>query len=211
MQLDNVTIILYDGTGRTGTAAEVMRRVLSEVEPYRAVVVSPAPPQSQDWNSIVVPECSWNGGQMIQAYGMTEYFDTSHMMLIELDGFPIHGKLWNSKWLEYDYIGAPWHPINVEKHFKDCRVGNGGCSLQSRRLRTYLHEQRSIYPVGRPSDQWICQDMRNCRALDRFRFAPVDEAIKFSFEADIPEFPGWDTSKSFAFHGRKIHPKLCPK
>lgn len=208
-KLENVTIILYDGVGKPDTAKEVMTRILRVVSPTHAKIVSPNPPKG-DWESCEVPEVSWNAGQRVQSFGLQD-FSTSHMMMCELDGFPINPHHWNPDWLQYDYIGAPWGYAGCRTQApREFRVGNGGCSLQSKKLRSKLWEFRYIYKDGTPSDLWICQDLRRCLALKKFSFAPVSEAIKFSFESEIPEFPDWTTDQSFAFHGRNFHPHLCP-
>jgi len=57
------------------------------------------------------------------------HFRTSHLLVIQWDGYVINGKAWQEAFLEYDYIGAPWG-FHTDQH----RVGNGGFSLRSRRL-----------------------------------------------------------------------------
>lgn len=207
VSLPNVTVILYDGLGKTETSAKVMSHILSVVSPAAVQLVSPAPP-SGPWTSVKVPHVSWIEGQKMQTYGFE--FETSHMLMCELDGFPLNAHLWDPAWMKYDYIGAPWGVEGcATRSYSRHRVGNGGCSLQSRAIRRMLFRNRHLYPEGTPSDLFICQVARRLYFLRKFQFAPICDAIKFSFEASIPEYPGWTTDNSFAFHGKTFHPQHC--
>jgi Protein of unknown function (DUF5672) len=122
---------------------------------------------------------------MVRNFG--NYFSGSHALLVQWDGFIIHPECWDDRFLEYDYIGAPWHALgNV--------VGNGGFSLRSKRLVKAL--QQLDMPETHPEDYQICVRHRN-ELESRFgiRFAPPEIAIRFSWEAVEP------TQPSFGFHG----------
>lgn len=129
-----------------------------------------------------------------------EYVDTNYVLMFQTDGFIVHPELWDDLFLEYDYVGAPW-PNNFE-----CRVGNGGFSLRSKK---FLDATKNIEYIDNvyfnrgitPEDYLICVLNYQYMISQNINFAPIDIAIKFSYEQPIPEFPNWDHSMSLGFHG----------
>lgn len=119
---------------------------------------------------------------------LPDHIDTEHVLCVQWDGFVIRPKSWSPKFLEFDYIGAPW-PQFGDNH----SVGNGGFSLRSRRL---LQACRSIELLpDEPEDVAIC---RRCRARlegEGIRFAPPEVAELFSYERSAPR------GDEFGFHG----------
>jgi hypothetical protein len=215
IHLPGVTLIVQAPVEPPNLGAMVINQITRHLE-FDAVHLLTTSPPSIDFPGEFIPVAlmPWNKWQRIQAYGMQDFFETSHALICECDGFPVNPHLWDPEWMKYDYIGAPWAPLSNPRQSNapdEFRVGNAGCSLQSKRFRELLFSNRRHYIEGMASDVWFCQreDIRRMAARLGITFAPVEEAIRFSFESDIPEFPGWDTSKSFAFHGRNLHRNLC--
>ncbi len=110
-----------------------------------------------------------------------KYCDTTHMLIVQHDGYVKNWKAWNKDWLKYDYIGAPWlwYADNMQ-------VGNGGFSLRSKRLM----ELCSTLPLktdrfdnnNHAEDHSICRIYRRHLESKGMKFAPVEEARKFSIE-----------------------------
>ena len=73
-------------------------------------------------------------------YELYKYIKTTHILLVQWDGFVINHKKWLNSFLDNDYIGAPF--ITRSKDFNYCRnsnggfysVGNGGFSIRSLKL-----------------------------------------------------------------------------
>ena len=68
-------------------------------------------------------------------YSLHEYIDTEFVILIHNDGFIVNPEKWDSNFLKYDYIGAPWPLPKDNFSFRDyygniIRVGNS-VSLRS--------------------------------------------------------------------------------
>lgn len=117
------------------------------------------------------------------------HFRTSHLLVIQWDGYVINGKAWQEAFLEYDYIGAPWG-FHTDQH----RVGNGGFSLRSRRLFDALQD-RDIVELD-PEDDAIGRRYRPLlEGRHGIRFPSEDLARAFSFESMMPNGP------PFGFHG----------
>lgn len=110
-------------------------------------------------NGIAVPEgvrwipCSPLQGiedyNRIMLRDLARHVRTSHVLIVQWDGFITDPSHWREDFLRWDYIGAPWyhggHPG---------QVGNGGFSLRSHKLLQALLE----VPVDfrRPEDMEIC-------------------------------------------------------
>ncbi|MDO9236552.1 MAG: DUF5672 family protein [Aquabacterium sp.] len=121
--------------------------------------------------------------------GMAPYLDTSHMLIVQWDGYVIDPTMWRDDYLAMDYIGAVW------PQFKDGhRVGNGGFSLRSRRLLDALAHD-DIKPTH-PEDMCIARTYRaHLERHNGIRFAGEALAHQFAFERDR------QAPTSFGFHG----------
>lgn len=142
-----------------------------------------------DWNRKVIQD-------------LPKYVDTSHAILIHADGYIINPELWKSEWLQYDYIGAPWPLPTDDYSYRDeigrvIRVGNS-VSLRSKRLmeRVARFEWKSYYG-NTNEDGFIAVHHRNELEKEGFKFAPLEVAVHFSKEHEIPENKGLIT---FMFH-----------
>jgi hypothetical protein len=125
---------------------------------------------------------------------------TSHMMYTHLDGFPVNSEVWDPKWLEYDYIGAPW-----PEGWQPYRVGNGGFSLRTKKLAARL-EELSQGQTDIVNDILVSVTHRKQLEREGFKFAPIAEAAKFSVEFAVAETP----KKTFGFHGYWPDPTQTP-
>jgi hypothetical protein len=126
---------------------------------------------------------------------LSDYFDTQHVLIAQWDGFIWNADLWDNRFLQYDYIGAPWpenilHP-GAPKHFN---VGNGGFSLRSKNLQEFLKNDKNL-TMHHAEDVAICQLNRAYLEAKGFTFAPLDLARKFSWEY-------YDQQNAFGVHAR---------
>ena len=110
---------------------------------------------SGEWRQ--VPPANANQGQRFQVLELNKYFSTPFLLHIEADGFPVNFQLWNSAFLGYDYIGAPWQKRGLETGIN--RVGNGGCSLQSKKFRNFIDAHAHLYREGTLSNVFFCQEL----------------------------------------------------
>lgn len=138
-------------------------------------VTSPPLKGIEDYNRIMLRE-------------LVHHVKTSHVLIMQWDGFITDPGRWRDEFLQWDYIGAPWyhggHPG---------LVGNGGFSLRSIKLLNALQE----VPVDcrRPEDEEICVHQQPLLTKGwGTRIAPVDLAQEFSCEYGPPR-------PAFGFHG----------
>lgn len=127
--------------------------------------------------------------------------ETSHCLFVSHDGFPINPEAWDDSWLQYDYIGAPW-PAHWCHDYERYQVGNSGLSLRSKRFMEVSSQHYHLYdPKQVPSDAWICRNMRETFESDGIKYAPIEVADQFSWEA----YNDGVKEKSFGFHGKHAY------
>jgi hypothetical protein len=167
---------------------------------------------------IQIPVFNYIGYSTFSTKCLWRYIDTSHALVMQLDGFIIHPELWDPDWMQYDYIGAPWPKESLLPFAKPTwRVGNSGFSLRSKRFMQLCGElevehnnekdkegvKRSIETDECADDVWMCQRPEVVTKLLKagMRYAPVRVAMKFSLEGFIPECS--TNAESFGFHDFK--------
>lgn len=121
---------------------------------------------------------------------LAPHVSSSHVLVVQWDGFVWHPDAWDPAFLQYDYIGPRWHDAPSAA----LSVGNGGFSLRSQRLLQAL--QDPAFEPQHPEDVCICRTYRD--ALEQrhgIRFAPPEVADRFGFERTPPR------GRPFGFHG----------
>lgn len=108
------------------------------------------------------------------------------ILWIELDCILLQPGI--EKFLEWDYVGAPWHTeIAISPK---CRVGNGGLSLRSKSAMLRITEEQNGEPIPNPTaifteDLYFCINMQLCNQQlpGSFKIPDVDTAAEFSVES----------------------------
>lgn len=120
--------------------------------------------------------------------GVGRYITTSHVLVVQWDGFVADPAMWDAAFLDYDYIGAPWPQFDDRWN-----VGNGGFSLRSRKLLDAMADP--AITVYHPEDVGICR-INRLVLEERFgiSIAPREVASRFAFERA-------ESRNSFGFHG----------
>jgi hypothetical protein len=133
-----------------------------------------------------------------------ECFTTEHAMVVQLDGFPVRWDKWDEEFLSYDYVGAPWPEgwLRAGGIESDARVGNGGCSLRSRRLCAALAEAE-WEPMA--DDVFISARCRPRLEGAGMKWADVMTAARFGIEYAVPEHGL--LGQPFSFHDTRVHPQ----
>lgn len=140
-----------------------------------------------------------------------QYINTSHVLLVQYDGFILNPEAWDYKYLDYDYIGAPWlvadwsvtnfdFPQDLVGKFL---VGNGGFSLRSQKMLKITSQLSKAGEIAKlhPEDVSLCVWYRQLLEDKGIKFAPIELAKKFGFEAKDKNNYFWDGQ--FGFHGLK--------
>ncbi len=194
LDLPDVTLCCVD-TRSVPQALYALRQCMAQARFGRVLFLGPKPdasegrpPEGVDW--ITIPTLTGiQDYNRIMLHELAAHIRTSHVLIVQWDGFITHPELWRPDFLSVDYIGPPWyhggHPG---------LVGNGGFSLRSKRLLDTLATLPDL-DTNEPEDMVICVQRRD--ELERehgIRFAPLEMAQDFGYEYG-PCRP------SFGFHG----------
>lgn len=191
IRLPQVTVCCVD-TRHPDLAVATLRRTMGVADFGAAILFTAAEHLRSDVAGIRVERVVIGS---IAAYsdfmltGLADHVRTTHALVVQWDGFPTRAAGWDPRFLDYDYIGAPWPGAPP-----GTAVGNGGFSLRSRRLLEALTEPGMVR--AHPEDLAICIANRpRLEAEFGIRFAPVEVAERFSYERLPP------SGRSFGFHG----------
>ena len=129
-----------------------------------------------------------------------EYCDTTHMQIVQHDGWILNPGTWEADWTRYDYIG----PLYIgEKSINNKSVGSGGFSLRSMKLMKYVAENLGEFVPGWGWHAYVHEDgvitkgMVDMIARAGFAFAPPERAARYAYGGNMAFF----CEKPFGFHG----------
>lgn len=193
IELPNVTLIALSGLGyQTQENIEALRKSSEGIKWAAVKYVQLAHiTDINSWNKAVI-------------YDLWKYVDTEFCMFVHGDGYVINPELWNPDWLNYDFVGAPWPLPKDDYSYRDqkgniVRVGNS-VSLRSKQLlylpTTLKFEWKEFYGNTNEDGFLNCHHRQDLETWG-VKFAPLEVAIHFSKEHEIPENVG---IKTFAFH-----------
>lgn len=141
---------------------------------------------------VTIPKLNAQGWNLFFNREIPTLIKGQFAMFVHEDGFIIEPSMWTPEFLKYDYIGAPW---------PEGEVGNGGFSLQSRKMMDETLKLPIAGCAETPADNFTCRIHRQ-RLIDAgVKFAPPEVAWKFSTEMNCQNI------KSFGFHHRFCNPK----
>jgi Protein of unknown function (DUF5672) len=198
LQLPEVTMCCVD-TRSPALALMAMRASMAHCDFGRCILFSDRTAQSLDLQGIDLVEIE--ALKNIDEYSrfifksVAQHIQTSHVLVMQWDGFVIAPELWNPSFLNFDYIGAPWTQGDLRG-----LVGNGGFSLRSRKLLQALQDDH--FEIRRPEDLSICIDHRQIlETTHHCVFADTSTAAAFSHERGP-----WQAA--FGFHGAFNFPEF---
>lgn len=192
-RLDRVSLVCVENH-RLHLAQYAMDRCLRAFDFREALLLSslPVPPHPRIRHVPIRPlrSVAEYSAFMVRELGQAVAGD--FVLVVQWDGFVQHPARWDDRFLDYDYIGAPWPG-------RTPAVGNGGFSLRSRRL---LDALRTL-DIRDPHPEDVCICVRHRAELERehgIRFAPPDVARRFAWEQDEPVEGAFGFHAFFNFH-----------
>ncbi|MGC1816191.1 MAG: DUF5672 family protein [Casimicrobiaceae bacterium] len=195
LQLPDVTLCCVDARNHA-LALRALARCRRDIEFARTIFLTDAVPAQVDVPADIDvipagPIESHDAYSRIVLKELYPHVATSHVLVVQWDGYVVHPEAWTDEFLGCDYLGAPW-PDGQGGY----SVGNGGFSLRSRKLLEALQDDR-FSARTEAEDVTIC-GVHRARLESDFgiRFGDVDLARRFSFE--MRAIAGVTT---FGFHG----------
>ena len=155
-------------------------------------------------NFVQCNKLDYDGFSRFTFHELWKYIDTEFSLLVHHDGWVTSPENWDDRFLNFDYIGAPWawsENSYVTDYGEHVRVGNAGVSIKSKKLLELptklgleLEQRQGFYN----DDGNFCVYHRKTLLENGIRYAPIELAAKFSREAWIE---GISITDTFAFHG----------
>jgi hypothetical protein len=143
-----------------------------------------------------------------------KHVKTSHVLIVQPDGFVTNPLMWTDDFLNFDYIGAPWDlslsniglntcGINIGTDKIPIIIGNGGFSLRSKKILEEASKMEYLNPYHVPEDNFFCILKRKELKDKGMKFADLKTAKRFSFECPIDlNEKNITLDAHFGFHGR---------
>lgn len=205
LALPDVTLCCIDTTARWNWSLRALRLSMALIRFGRAVFFIDDPEQLAGSEVPADLEVVQIGPlRSVQAYSdfvvdqLPDFVRTTHVLLVQWDGYVLHPDRWLEDYLRFDYIGAPWTHVPPPGN-----VGNGGFSLRSLRLMQAVRELRVGCPVH-PEDWFIGVTCRAALEARGICFADPKLAMRFSIEDGE-----WDnSSRPFGFHAPYHFPQV---
>lgn len=191
LKLPNVTVVCVD-CHYYGEAISAIRKSLVQIEPAKALFMSDIRAHNPNFPFEIVKIKKISSKREYSQFIIKElglYINTDFVLVIQHDGYVLDATAWDDRYLEYDYIGAPW--LENDGY----NVGNGGFSLRSKKLQQILATDDFIQSNHSAEDVTICRLYRPyLEEKYGIKFAPEELADKFSYELREP------AQSTFGFH-----------
>jgi hypothetical protein len=205
--LDNVTIIAVTGVNPK-EALWAIEHSCEQIKFASAKLITPHEIKSNKGVEIIKSgDIDYEEYSRFIVYELWKYFETSHVLLVQYDGFVANPEEWSDEFLDYDYIGAPWPSPQDDFSYRDeygdvYQVGNGGFSLRSKKLcelPTKLNLEWKSYSGFYNEDGFFCIHHRKLLEKNGCKFPSVETAAKFSYETPLENI---EFTVPFGFHGK---------
>jgi Flp pilus assembly protein TadD len=202
LELPDVTLACVD-TLNHGLALRALERSRSGIAFARTLLLTDALPAGTSTPHgvevvAIEPLRSRDDYSRFVLKDLVRHIATSHVLLVQWDGYVINAAAWEAAFADCDYLGARWF-----WHRDGRDVGNGGFSLRSRKLLDALQDPRAVLQeaedltIGRHCRDWLERDYG-------IRFGSGALADRFAFEAAYP------IGKPFGFHGLYNFARVMP-
>ncbi len=209
-RLDQVTLVSVTSVDLPATELALMISMHDiEFAEVKLLTSEEFIPQDQKIQVIKIPKLDLDGYSRFILNDLYQFIHTDFCLVIQADGFVLNASRWQDKFLDYDYIGAPWPRMNMplgNSFIKiDNQVGNGGFSLRSKKL---LRETAKInldqlpFPT-KSEDLIICHFLFEDMTKFGIKFPSPEIAAQFSIESKNASY-GQNPSTSFGFHGKQL-------
>lgn len=205
-KLKNVTLVSVTGVN-SKDALKALKYSCKEIEFAEVKLITSENITDDTVNIIKCRPLNYIEYSYFIVYDLYKYINTDYAIIVQSDGYIVNPDKWTDKFLDYDYIGAPFPLPSDEVSYRDPkgniqRVGNGGFSLRSKKILSLAEklklEWKSYFGYHNEDGFYACHN-RLIYEENGCKYAPLEIASKFSHEHDIPENKG---IIPFGFHGK---------
>jgi hypothetical protein len=204
--MKTVTVIGWSSTYKTNELHQAIVKTMKAL-PFESKGILFTKDKPSD---MILPNLKWisypHGGKdqagYFQMWELNQYINTDLTISVQWDGFAINPHNWNNAFLDYDYIGAPFHENPISQYFIPRfrhRVGCGAFALRSKKWLELCTKARNY--LGESEDMFCTQSNRNHFVKNGCLIAPVEVAGRFAVEWPLPSWPDIHIDKAFGFHG----------
>lgn len=222
LQLPNITLLSVSSVEQEGT--DLALRISSHDINFGAIKFL----SSEEWIStdprievIPIPRINFDGYSKFILEELVHYVETDFCLVVQADGFVLNASRWNPRFLDYDYIGAPWPTnltlqmppklrevmgnVDLALDLRRNQIGNGGFSLRSKKLlqETSKIAYDEISFLSKSEDLVICHYLYDQMLAAGIKFPQPELAAQFSIESLTAAY-GQNPKTSFGFHGKAI-------
>lgn len=185
LKLPNVTLVSVE-TRCHELAKRTLDDALRQIEFGEVLIFTDDPVRLNIAGAITTQVPNWptkDGYMRFFQFESCNNVKTDYVLFIEWDAGICDVSMWSDRFLEFDYLGAPWwysdskgQPIDGPEN-----VGNGGFSLRSMRLQRFMKDNQRKYPAI--SDNMMCRDFGHRIIVEgNFKWATVAVANDFAME-----------------------------
>jgi hypothetical protein len=181
--LDNVTICAID-CANPKLAIDAINKSIQECDFKEAIIFTDAKEGAEKIKLIEIEKI--NNKDDYSNFILKElhnHIQTPYVLVVQWDGYVIDGRQWNSKFLDYDYIGAKWH-----WHKDGMNIGNGGFSIRSKKLLEIISRNEFPFISNMNEDDQICRFYRS--KLEKEFEKKIEDHVK-------PDHKTWTPYKKF--------------
>jgi hypothetical protein len=212
--MKNLTLVAIDGLGiAIDFYIKIFELCNKEIHFEKNILFTAAKSYSSDIpenlqiDFIEIPELTY---QEFNKFCLTEinpFITTSHIIMVQTDGFICNGKNWKDSYFEYDYIGQPWLDDGSGKfHWVrsyEESVGEGGFTLRSKKLLETLSkiDKIAIENYFGNEDVFISSYARDFLNSNGCKFATPEIGTEFC--AGLNNFNFDNLQTSFGFHANE--------
>ncbi len=205
LQLSNVTLFAVACT-KVDETIYALKKSMSGIDFAAAILITHEKISLDEFGIKVIniDKLDYKGYNHFILYKVYQYIKTDYSLLVQNDGYVLHPNKWDSRFFDYDYIGAPWPK---DAHFiedgTNIRIGNGGFSFRSKKLLNIFNEKNLPFTdngTGFYHEDGIISVYYR-KKLEEYgvKFPPVKIAAKFSRETICKDSKYY----TFGFHNKR--------
>lgn len=178
LQLPSVSLICVDCINAEG-AIKVLEHCKSMVD-FGDVKLLTSLPVEYEHKVEIMPLNSLIAYSVFMLTRVKDYFDTSHCLIVQRDGWILNPQSWDESWMQLDFLG----PIFMQY----LHVGSGGFSLRSKKLMEFMADITPKWDGTEEHAQKIQKTTQNyyedgqiCfgKAMNKFKFGSLEDAANF--------------------------------